>query len=93
MTKYLCLCGMPFKRKKDADKHAKLFIEEQDQHYHHIVKKNLRGRFIDWIIASRIYWKFTGIMVIYFVLINHFNVSFSIWEGLAMGIGLGLAIE
>ena len=95
MSTYLCLCGTTYKRRKDAERHTALFkdADELTRNYHLMIKKNFHGRFIDFMINSRPYWKFTGIFIIYFTITIHFGIKLNIWEGLAMGIGMGLAIE
>ena len=77
MSKYLCICGIGFRKKKQADGHIKVYSDAQ----------------IDFLIASRRYWKFTGILIIYFTITIHFGIKPNLWEGLEMGIGMGLAIE
>jgi len=90
MSKYLCICGAGFRKKKQTDDHIKVYV---DIWPHQVVKRNWRGRWIDFLIDSRRYWKFTGILIIYFTITIHFGIKLTIWEGLAMGIGMGLAIE
>lgn len=97
MSKYLCLCGQPFKRKKDADKHANLFTNEEEflKIYHTIIKKNWRGRLLD--IAVDYPWgrffRVLGGYMIYMTIVHHFKIDFSIWEATFMGLGLGLYID
>ena len=95
MSKYLSLCGTTYKRKKDAERHTALFTDadELTRNYHVMIKKNFHGRFIDFMINTRPYWKFTGILVIYSTVINHFGIHPTIWESLAIGCGIGLAID
>jgi hypothetical protein len=93
MSKYLCICGVGFRKKKQADDHVKVFSDAESAWPHQVVKKNWKGRWIDFLIASRRYWKFTGILIIYFTITIHFGIKPNLWEGLAMGIGMGLAID
>ncbi len=97
MSKYLCLCGKHFKRKKHADKHVDLFkdCDVLIQPYHVIVKKLWRARLID--IALEYPWgklfRVVGGYMIWLVLCHHFQISLSMWEAIFMGIGLGLYID
>lgn len=82
-----------FPKKKQADDHIKVYSGAQSAWPHQVIKKNWKGRIIDFLIDTRRYWKLVGVMIIYFTVISHFGVTVSLWEGLAMGVGLGLAIE
>ena len=93
MSKYLCICGNSFKRKKQADHHVKVYSEIQTNWPHQIMKQKWKGRLLDILINSRRYWKLTGIMIMYFTMMYHFGITLNLWEGLAMGCGLGLAID
>jgi hypothetical protein len=93
MDKYLCVCGMGFKKAQQAHDHVQAYIDSESAWPHQVIKRKWRGRFLDFLINTRRYWKLAGIMIIYFTVINHFGIKFNLWEGLAMGIGMGLAIE
>jgi hypothetical protein len=93
MSKYSCICGIDFRKKKQADDHIKVFSDAESQWLHQIMKQNWKGRGIDFLIASRQYWKFTGCLIIYFTILYHFGIKPTMWEGLAMGVGMGLAID
>ena len=88
MNKYICICGKDFKTKMGAEHHITL-----DGDFHFIIKKSWRVRLLDALISSRKYWKVSGFIIIYLTLVYHFGIFFNVWEGLAMGIGMGLAIE
>lgn len=87
------MCGQSFNKKKKAQDHVQIYAEVDNAWPHQIVKRKWRARWISFLIHSRSYWKFTGVMIIYFTILNHFGISVSLWEGLAMGCGLGLAID
>lgn len=97
MSKYLCLCGRDFDRKKDANKHALLFKEfdERTQNYHVIVKKNWRGRLLDMAFEypwGRFFRTLGGFMIL-MVVEHHFKINFSMWESTFLGLGIGLYID
>lgn len=93
MSKYLCICGVGFSKKKQADDHIKVYSDAQSAWPHQIMKRHSKGRVLDFLIDSRRYWKLVGVMIIYFTLVNHFGIKFNLWEGLGMGCGMGLAID
>jgi hypothetical protein len=88
MSKYICICGKDFKTKKGAEHHGGL-----DGDFHFIIKKLWRARLLDFLISSRKYWKILGFIIMYLTIVYHFGIHFNVWEGLFMGIGMGLAIE
>jgi len=97
MDKYLCTCGIGFSKKKIADVHEKSYIEANDSSLwpHKIMKRHWRGRLVDWLLRWPVMkiFKLIGVLMIYFVLVHHFWITFNLWEATFMGIGLGLAIE
>ena len=96
MSKYLCFCGRTFSRKKHADKHAELFKDiVPDNSYHIIAKKLWHARFIDLCLDypwGR-FFRLTGGFMLLMVIEHHFQVKFSIWESIALSIGMGLFID
>lgn len=97
MSKYLCLCGRTFTRKKHADKHAALFkdSDELTQNFHVIVKKLWRARLLD--IALDYPWgrffRVVGGFMILMVIEHHFKIDFNMWESTFLGLGIGLYID
>jgi hypothetical protein len=79
MSKYLCICGIGFSKKKRADDHIKVFSDTQSAWPHQIMKQNWKRRGIGFLIASRRYWKFTGFLIIYFTILYHFRIKPNIW--------------
>jgi hypothetical protein len=97
MSKYLCLCGRAFTRKKHADKHAALFkdADELTKNFHVMVKKLWRARLMDlWLDYpwGRLFRVLGGYMI-WLVLAHHYQINLTIWEATFMGIGLGLYID
>lgn len=93
MDKYLCLCGMGFKKAQQAHDHVQAYIDTDSAWPHQVIKRKWKIRFLDLLINSRRYWKFTGAMIIYFTLIYHFGVTFNWYEATAMGVGMGMVID
>lgn len=93
MDKYLCLCGMGFRKKQYADDHVESYTNIDSAWPHQVIKRKWKTRLLDLLINSMKYWKFIGVIIIYFVLIFHFDINFNFWESTAIGIGLGLAID
>ena len=93
MSKYLCTCGKGFRSKIKAVEHLEIFSNIQNSWHHQLMQRHWKGRFLDFLIDNRKYWKLTGITIIYFTVINHFGIALNLWEGLAMGFGMGLAID
>lgn len=93
MDKYLCVCGIGFKKAKQAHDHVQAYIDTDSAWPHQVVKRKWKSRLLDFLINARPYWKFTGMIIIYLTLIHHFGVTFNIWESLAMGVGMGMVIE
>lgn len=96
MSKYLCLCGRDFTRKKEANKHADLFKTlEPENDCHIIVKKNWRARLLD--IALDYPWgrffRVAGGFMILMVMEHHFKIDFTMWESTFLGLGIGLYID
>ena len=96
MSKYLCLCGRDFKRKKEANKHAEIYKDVQPENdYHIIVKKKWQGRLLD--IALDYPWgkffRVLGGFMILMVVEHHFKINFSMWESTFLGLGIGLYID
>jgi hypothetical protein len=83
MTKYLCLCGVTFKRRKYAEKHAALFTDlEPENTYHIIIKKLWRARLLDFFLDypwGR-FFRLTGVFTVLMVVEHHFDVNFTVWE-------------
>ena len=75
MSKYLCICGVDFRKKKQANDHVKFFNQAQSAWPHQVIKRGWKALWIDFLIASRRYWKFTGFLIIYFTILYHFRQS------------------
>lgn len=94
VAKYMCLCGFEFKKKDDAERHVEtsrnLGLEN-----HFVITKLWRARLLEWFLnlPGRRIARYTGVYLVYIVLIKHFHVEWSMLESCVMGIGLGLAIE
>jgi hypothetical protein len=55
--------------------------------------KNRRYRIINFLLMSGIstaFLRLLGFYSVYFTLMKHFNVEFSIYEGMLIGFGFGL---
>lgn len=98
MSKFICLCGQTFKKKKECNEHAKIFeklAEHEGFASHGIFKQHWKTRFLMWILRHN--WELTfrliGVLLIYFIALNHFKISMGWLESIGMGIGLGLAIR
>ena len=59
-----------FPKKKQADDHIKVYSGAQSAWPHQVIKKNWKGRIIDFLIDTRRYWKLVGVMIIYFTVIS-----------------------
>lgn len=97
MDKYFCICGITFKNKKQADIHENIY-NSMDKYclYHKIIKLECKDIIKNSILYStwKTIFRLSGIYIIYFSIINHFNVKFSILESFIIGIGLGfMAIQ
>lgn len=98
MSKYICLCGMTFKKKCNADAHCSVvnqFDLNVPNAIHKIFKQHWEASFFTWFFNyqwSR-FMRFTGAYIIYLVLIGHFHIDWSIWEAMLIGLGMGLYIK
>lgn len=101
MSKYMCFCGKSFNRKKEADKHISLWAasgaESSYQNYqavHVIAKKNWKARLID--IADYYPWqrffRVTGGYILLQLLVHHFHIELTMWEGALAGLAIGLIL-
>jgi hypothetical protein len=89
MSKYRCICGVKFKERHMAEFHIQM------NQGHLILEQSKRTRFLVWFWSlpfNRIF-RFTGAIIIYFVLINHFNISWTLGEATLIGLGMGMYIE
>lgn len=90
MTKYICIiCGTPFKNKRAKDLHEEAFSD------HIVVKRLWSGRFWDLFYSLCINpgLRLIGISLIYFTILNHFNIEFNCWEAATIGLGIGLFVS
>ena len=99
MDKYLCICGVSFKRKNDADLHEKMYeniSKNSGLNYltHKVLKMNWKGRIKEIIldIPWRSVFRIMGIYIIYMVLSSHFNLHLDFGESILLGIGLGFMV-
>ena len=95
MSKYLCLCGREFKRKKEANDHVKVYQDFDSAWPHQIMKKRWRGRFMDFFLDLpwKPFFKMIGALMILFTFEHHFNITLTFWEATFIGLGLGLYID
>ena len=94
MDKFLCICGVSFKNKTDADLHVKLYEDMQQTWPHQILKRNWRARFQGLIFDAPWgkFFRLAGIYIIYMILKNHFDLNLTMMESILMGVGLGLIV-
>ena len=89
VSKYECLCGFKFNQRKTGDFHLKIFPD------HIVVKKMWKKRvfefFYNW--PWRPIFRSMGFLIIYFVILSHFNIILSFKEAMLMGLGIGMYIE
>jgi hypothetical protein len=88
MKKYVCFCGFESNNKKECDNHA-------DEFSHHLfLKSKLSTRIVGFLLE-----KFTsiskhiGLLIIYGVIIHHFDIKPSLIEACLMGMAIGLLIS
>ncbi len=88
MNKYFCTCGQTFS--DEAQKELHLHFNKVN---HFISKRSLHHRIIATIIGNS-YRKlhFIGAYILYFTILNHFNIHPSFTEACLMGFGLGLYV-
>jgi hypothetical protein len=98
MGKYICLCGLTHKDKETADLHVKMYEDlaiAEGFPRHKTFKQHWNARFLEWFL--NFHWprfmRFVGGYMIYFVLVHHFHVDWSLWEATLIGIGMGLYID
>ncbi len=98
MSKYICLCGMTFKKQFHCDAHMKIHedLELKEGFTRHIIlKQHWQARFLKWFFEYP--WlrivRVVGASMIYFAITHHFHINFSLWEAIAIGIGLGLYVD
>lgn len=98
MSKYICLCGETFKKKEIADNHVTVLtgLEIAEPYPRHkVFVQHWQARFATWFFNypwSR-FMRFVGAYMIYIVLVRHFHIDWSIWEAIAIGLGIGLYID
>jgi hypothetical protein len=89
MSKYKCMCGYKYNAKETADLH--MFMNPG----HVILEMSWKTRFWDWFWSypwSRVF-RFIGATIVYLVLCHHFNISWTMWEAILLGVGAGMYIE
>lgn len=98
MGKYICLCGVKHKDKETADLHVEMYEDlalAEGLPRHKMFKQHWQARFKDWFFGY--HWprfmRFFGGYLIYFVLIHHFYIDWTLWEATLIGIGMGLYID
>lgn len=89
MSKYECLCGFKFNQKEAGDFHQKIFPD------HLILKKTIKRRLYEFFCMCpwRTIFRVTGFLIMYYVILSHFNIILSIKEALLMGLGIGMYVE
>ncbi len=98
MSKFICLCGLTFKKQIEADIHTKFFEDiafAGGFPHHQIFKQHWKARLATWFFNypwSRL-MRFVGGYMVYFVFIHHFKIDLNWWEAMMVGIGMGLYIE
>ena len=87
MKKYVCFCGFESNNKKECDNHA-------DEFSHHLfLKSKLSTRIMGFLLKHfTSISKCIGILIIYAVIIHHFDIKPTFIEGCLMGIALGFLI-
>lgn len=95
MDKYLCVCGMGFKKAQQAHDHVKAYIDSESAWPHQVMKRKWKGRFIDFMLRLPInkIFRFIGALFIYFTVVKHFKIEWTMLEATLIGIGLGLVID
>lgn len=99
MSKFYCLLCSDGPH--DEEKLANHDCPEAFKHGFKVVNGRLEihrtrwRRFVDWFFKYNWgrFFRFTGFFMVYSVLMSHFNVHLSWWEGALVGIGMGLYIE
>lgn len=89
MSKYRCICGVDYKNRHLAEFHIQM------NQGHIIIEKSRRTRFWDWFWSlplNRIL-RLIGATLVYFVLVHHFNIQWTMWEATLLGLGAGMYIE
>ncbi len=95
MSKYICLCGMRFKNKKQVDNHIQLFLSFDKEQRHTVFKQHWASRIKEWFIGlnhDRTF-RIIGATLIFYVVIVHFSICFNWNEAALLGLGLGMYIE
>ena len=91
MSKYLCVCGQGFRKKKEADYRIKLHQPNEEHWPHQIVKRNWKATFLIWLCEYP--WAKTfrilGIYILYIVITKHFNIRFDMAESILIGLSIG----
>lgn len=93
MSKYICLCGMTFKRKKLADLHLSIFEHEDLQNgypSHKIFNQHWQARLLEWFLGIDLiyYLAFMAGVIINALLVSHSGLTDGerIVEAVCMGI-------
>lgn len=89
MNKYICMsCGLKINNHDLKKIHDEIFS------HHRVIKDNLLGRFLDLMTGRplEIVFRSTGMSIIYFVLLSHFSIEFTILESCLIGVGMGLLL-
>jgi hypothetical protein len=98
MSKFICLCGITFKKQRDADLHVNLYSDiakVQGFNRHKIFKQHWQPRLSSWFFDYpwRRLFRFVGGYIIYIVIVNHFDIHWNWWESVLIGLGMGFYIE
>jgi hypothetical protein len=92
MTKYLCLCGETFKKKKEALHHVNKQNDEEDIFQHFYYKETWKGRLEDILLDLPLptILRGIGMLVMYYTILHHFHIDLTMTEATLMGLGMGL---
>jgi len=92
VSKYLCTCGVDFKKYNKAVEHAALYKDIDHIFPHRIMKRKLSARLFDVLLAGpwKVWLRTTGVWIMWQVSMHHFGVTFNCWESLLTGVAIGL---
>jgi hypothetical protein len=91
MKKYECFCGLTFKNKQDAEDHEILYLSCGSM-LHNVFEVKWSKILLDIFLSApwRMISRCVGFNIIFKITVNHFNIQFSTWEVILLGIAIGV---
>lgn len=93
MSKYLCWCGKEYRTLKEAQKHVQTSEPLGGEYVHSVSKLHWRSRILKFILDNHVFYlRLSGALMLFGVIVSHFNIDLSLIESFIIGLGIGCFI-